>query len=326
MAKRRKIVVGIAGACVGAIVVSVLLTREPLYDGKPMTVWLEDLSHNDSKVRKKAQGVLVKAGPEIVPHLVSALKRKNSDFSRVYMSLREQMPMFIMERMPYPMDKAIYRYNAANILSEFGPVAKSAVPQLQKLLTDEDESVRFAVAAALGSIGPDAREAIPGLLVLTRSSNAYCRVNAGWALWSIDPTGHTATATRILTGVLMEGGMPGINATDMLVEMGQVAMAVPPLMEALQAPDPNRRNKAANLLGRIGPEAKSSVGALTEALGDTNTQVRMSAARALGKIGPAARAAVPRLLETRPREQGMYSNIYAEAIRKIDERTPADRK
>lgn len=318
--------VGAVGASIGAVILLMLLTREPIYDGKPVTVWLEDLSHNDSKVREKAKAVLVTAGPEIVPQLVSALKRKNSAFSRVYISLREQMPMFILERMPYPMDKTIYRYNAANILSEFGPAAKSAAPQLQKLLADEDEPVRFAAAAALGSIGPHAREAIPGLLALTRSSNAYCRVNAGWALWSIDPTGHTATATRILTGSLMEEGMPGINATDMLVEMGQVASALPPLMKALQSPDPNRRNKAANRLGRIGPEAKSSVGALTEALGDTNTQVRISAARALGKIGPAARAAVPRLLETRQREAGMFSNIYAEAIRKIEEGTPADWK
>ena len=234
MTKRRKIVVGITGAGISAVVLFMLLTREPVYDGKSVTLWLEDLSHNDSKVRKEAQSVLVKAGPEIVPHLVSALKRKDSAFSRVYISLREQMPMFIVERMPSPMDKAIYRYNAANILSEFGPSAKSAAPQLQRLLTDEDEDVRFAAAAALGSIGPDAREAIPGLLALTRSSNAHCRVNAGWALWSIDPTGHTATATRILTGALMEEGTPGINATDMLVEMEQVAMAVSPLVDALQ--------------------------------------------------------------------------------------------
>lgn len=318
MTKRRKIVVGIAGVGIGTVVLFMLLTREPLCDGRPVTSWLEDLSHNDSKVREKAKNVLVTTGPKIIPYLVEALKRKNSAFSRVYIGIREQMPLFIMERMPYPMDKAIYRYNAANILSEFGPAAKSTAPQLQRLLTDEDEPVRFAAAAALGSIGPDAREAIPGLLTLTRSSNAYCRVNSAWALWSIDPTGHTATATRILTGALMEEGMPGINATDLLVEMGQVAQTVPPLMKALQSPDPNQRNKAASRLGRIGPEAKNSVAALTEALGDTNFQVRLSAVRALGKIGPAAHDAVPRLLETRPLEQGMFSNIYAEAIRNIE--------
>ncbi len=324
--KRRNIVVRLAGVGIGAVVLFMLLTREPVYDGKGVTLWLEDLSHNDSKVREKAQSVLVKAGPEIVPQLIQALKRSNSTFSGVYISLRERMPMFIMERMPYPMDKVIYRYNAANILSEFGPAAKSAVPQLQKLLTDEDEDVRSVAAIALGSIGPEASEAIPGLLVLTGSSNAQCRVNAAWALWNIDPTGHTATATRILTGALLEPGTPGLNATDMLAETGKAALAVPPLMKALQSPYSNQRIQAAKLLGRIGPEAQGSVAALTITLSDTNSQVRLNAARALGKMGPVARDALPRLIETRPRESGMFSNIYAEAIRKIEERTPASGK
>jgi HEAT repeat protein len=59
---------------------------------------------------------------------------------------------------------------------------------------------------------------------------------------------------------------------------------------------PGLRRCAAEALGKIGPQAAASTGALVRALDDEDAYVRGRAAEALGGIGPAAKVAVPRLL------------------------------
>jgi HEAT repeat protein len=63
-------------------------------------------------------------------------------------------------------------------------------------------------------------------------------------------------------------------------------------MEGLKSPDPERRWKAARVLGRIGPGARGAAGLLGEVLrGDPDERVRANAARALGRIDPSGAAA-----------------------------------
>lgn len=75
------------------------------------------------------------------------------------------------------------------------------------------------------------------------------------------------------------------------------AAAVPDLAQSLSDPNPLVRRRAADILARIGPEARDAVPALIRALDDRDEEVRKSAARALGEIGPAAKDAVPHLIE-----------------------------
>jgi HEAT repeat protein len=65
---------------------------------------------------------------------------------------------------------------------------------------------------------------------------------------------------------------------------------------ALKDADPEKRQEAAFVLGRIGPNAGPAVPALAEALQDESPRVRSNAALALFKIGSAARDAVPALI------------------------------
>ena len=58
-----------------------------------------------------------------------------------------------------------------------------------------------------------------------------------------------------------------------------------------------KRAQAANVLGRIGPDAQAAVPDLVRALYDPDLEVRKAATRALGQIGPAAEEAVAPLLE-----------------------------
>lgn len=72
--------------------------------------------------------------------------------------------------------------------------------------------------------------------------------------------------------------------------------AVPELTKQLTDRDPEVRERAANVLARIGPSAKQAVPDLVAALEDDDQAVRKSAALALGQIGPAAADAVPALM------------------------------
>jgi len=55
------------------------------------------------------------------------------------------------------------RREAVGVLARMGPEAKEAVPDLIRLLDDEDEATRKLAARALGRIGPDAAPAVPAL-------------------------------------------------------------------------------------------------------------------------------------------------------------------
>ena len=85
-------------------------------------------------------------------------------------------------------------------------------------------------------------------------------------------------------------------ATDALGRIGPAA--VPALIEALRSSDPAVREKALEVLARMGPEAEAAVPELIRLLDDPNPTVRKMTARTLGRIGPAAEAAVPVLMRT----------------------------
>lgn len=83
---------------------------------------------------------------------------------------------------------------------------------------------------------------------------------------------------------------------------------------------PSAREKAAKILGEIGPAAKAAVPALTKALKDKRWPqrfIRRDAARALGQIGPEAKACVSSLYEALE-DKWVYVRIWAHyALAKI---------
>ena len=72
---------------------------------------------------------------------------------------------------------------------------------------------------------------------------------------------------------------------------------VPELIKDLGAEDKFVRRKAAELLGEIGPPARSAVPALIGALEDRDQQVWFNSAMALARIGPGAEEAIPALVK-----------------------------
>jgi len=84
-------------------------------------------------------------------------------------------------------------------------------------------------------------------------------------------------------------------AADALGRIGP--SAIPQLIELLKSPEPDVRLIAAQVLARMGSDAKEAVPHLIPLLKDRDERIRKSAARTLGRIGPDAAAAVPELMQ-----------------------------
>jgi hypothetical protein len=84
-------------------------------------------------------------------------------------------------------------------------------------------------------------------------------------------------------------------AADALARIGTPAVRRVSML--LQDPNPRVRERGAEILGKIGPEAKSALNELVYLLHDADPGVRVAAANALGNMGVDAADAVPALVE-----------------------------
>lgn len=129
------------------------------------------------------------------------------------------------------------RDKGTGIFAALGPMAKPAIPDLIKLLGNEDSGVANSAANGLEDIGPDA---IPALIDALTNQNQSSRFFAASSLGHMtDTTGNLKTAIR---------------------------PAIPALMERLNDKDPFVEGQAAWSLGRIQQDATTVIPALIEAL------------------------------------------------------------
>jgi len=83
------------------------------------------------------------------------------------------------------------RTDAAQILRDVGPRARTAVRELSLALGDQNDDVFRFAAMALGRIGPEAKEALPALRQALRENRAYSETTIRWALRQIQPESVT---------------------------------------------------------------------------------------------------------------------------------------
>jgi HEAT repeat protein len=171
----------------------------------------------------------------------------------------------------------------AHILTQLGPKAKAAAPQLTRLLHDRTAHpyLRVAVAEALWRVQGQAQPSVAELIVVLRDSN--------WSHGTGDQTPHG-------------------RAAEVLDRIGPEAKAALPDLEKLLKSD-NRyeRFAAATALWGVARESKTTVPVLVELLkagdlrppgnGAYKSHDRPLILGVLARIGPEAREAVPAILQ-----------------------------
>lgn len=190
------------------------------------------------------------------------------------------------------------RKSAAYHLSEMGPIAKDAVPNLVQLLqNDPSSSVKGEVCSALGHIGPDAAPAIPAVIAFLQSTDGgYERTYAASALGNIGK--QPEQAVPVLITSVQNDSEPVVRqlAARALGSFGSDATtAVPALIESIKSGNKDMREAAASGLEQI-PCSPKDVPALTALLNDDIDSARSAAAKSIGGAGSEAVGAVPKLI------------------------------
>jgi HEAT repeat protein len=284
--------------------------KEPVYQGKSLTQWIEGLGDPDAAVRREAAQAVRQIGPEArraIPSLTLLLK---DDDEYVCWGAVEALAAIGPEPAVAPDLVELLRdrqkllvIGKANILHgaaarALGRIGPPAIPHLCRALADDDPDTRDEIARVLRGIGP---AAAPELVKALRSKRSPLRYEAAHLLAEFGT--ETMRAIPALVEQLGDADPEGrAQAARDLERFGpRAALAIPALIRVLNENGPGpaeserARVAASAALGRIGPPARAAVPALVDELRDENPFCNMAAADALASLGPAARAAVPAL-------------------------------
>jgi hypothetical protein len=246
---------------VGVIGWQVLHLREPGYQGKPLSHWLESQARN-GYLNDETEGVIRQIGTNGIPTYLGMMAYKESP---IKLRLIAHLPQQWQDRF-HPHRVENNRLLGAYGLSVLGKEAKSSVPALTDLLNDKNPDVRYSAVYALQCLGPVAREALPSLINCLKDPEFKVQSEAIMCLGNIHQE-----ADRVI---------------PILVK----------LLNNTQKPDPWRSHTFAALwaLGQFGAQARPAVPVLLGFLNDSNESIRVEATKALKAIDPevAAKAGV----------------------------------
>lgn len=232
--------------------------REPVYQGKRLSVWLRDSSGTGELTNAVRQ-----IGTNGIPTLLTMLCKKDSPtFSRLidlwdryivkvrYLPALVRYPDWYLHQAHHMNDSALSGFKI------LGADAKQALPGIVDIY--EQHHSRFLpdnASIPLIAVGP--ATAIPLFLRDAGSSNKVVRLNAVMALCHVD---------------------------------SEPELVVPQLAKLLSDSDINIRFVAVRGLQHLGTKAQQTVPALVLSLGDPSSGVRVAATNALKQIDPEAAA------------------------------------
>jgi hypothetical protein len=164
MRKRVEIALAVLGiAILGVLAWQVLREREPVYQGKPLSAWLEGYdSPKNQQAWQQTDEAIRQIGPKAIPTLLQMLRVSDSaPWKQKLLALAYKQHFIKIHHV-----KAWgQNWRAAMALGAMGSDAAGAVPELIQLYENPISwpSQRYTLIT-LGKIGPAAKMAIPSLL------------------------------------------------------------------------------------------------------------------------------------------------------------------
>lgn len=275
----------------------------------------------DQRTRQLALQALVPSGPAAqaaLPALLAALKDPTLRSTAVPIlgnlggGAQEAVPALIdLLKQPNPN----LRPHVLRALEKIGPDAKAAVPALVGIL--DDHYTKDATSAALVAIGP---ASIEPLVEALRHKNAQLAMQSAHALarfeaQAVPPLANLVTAEENKTVRWL--------AAHALSVMGPPAKpALPVLLAGLKAADPPLRRACARAIAKIEPLPAEVLPVLVKLVSDGDSENQSTALDALGALGPAARAALPAVTKVLDKVGHTYRIKAAEAVARIDPKSP----
>ena len=308
------------------------------------TKLLEDA---DPTIRVRILGAIADGGAEAVPGLIAALKNEKACFWALIILRDSNVAPVAKDAVPAIVEtlkgqcRVQIRREAVLTLGALGDAAKPALPELAKLLTDENS--RIAATFVMGQLGEIPKDAEATIRTNAKSDDGMLSSTSLWALARVHPEDKElrketteklvemlkdknafvrAMAARALVALppapditvpIFEKHLKDADENTMHMAMDALAAlgapAVPRLIDALK--HEKFRPEVLYTLGRIGPAAAPATEELAKLVEDKNSRVANEAIIALGNIGPAAKAAVPALVAALGKAQDVDSNLAA---------------
>ena len=258
-----------------------LIDREPVYQGKGLSVWLED--PRPDWVRPTTGRAIRAMGTDALPTLLKMVQIRDSTVRRAFRELCNRQALLRLHIRPV---EDIQREAVRGFMA-LGPIAKPAVPKLARLLEDDDPQVRYYAALCLGSLGPTSHDAVPALssyltrLLKTRTGsqwNVKEEYGAAYALCEIGPAAQSAIAQLTALSTLTNSVDWGTRAFAQAALLKIRGDSLLPLAEALKDTSDETRwfnEKGGNIIFDLGTNAEPVIPVLLGVLQQTNTSIRI---------------------------------------------------
>lgn len=318
MKKRSRIALALVVLAILAGLAWMLLRpHEPVYEGKRLSVWMEDLDFSKAGTPEytKAHEVIGKIGTNALPTLLRMIRMKDEspsvlklidlaraqDFIKIRYTpaanRRSQAAAALSELGPLAADAVpvlleIYEQNLSpqsqtmctDVMTWIGPGAKAAIPALIRGMTNQDEDVRCSLLLTLARIHEEPALVVPEIISALHDTNSVIRMQAASALE--DYAAHARSAVPVLLELVQdENPHVRCNAVFALDKIHpEPDRLVPVLIKLLQDPDAHVRGNALAALQQYGAEAKPAVPALLPLLNNSDLHTRMAATNTLKAI------------------------------------------
>ncbi len=252
---------------------------DPVYAGRPLSAWLEQLPASDPQARAAATNAIVALGSNAVAPLLLHLTAPDPAFSRVAQDAGKYLPHRLWVwtmRLVRPRAGIERRHQAAIALGLLGPAARPAVPLLAAAVRDPDPRVSDAAIEALRHLRPEGLVALASEMDTTNQTRF---AHLGSAIARCGPDA-SLVATQ-LVAVLFKS--PEFWHSHLLRALAAGGVAtVPPLAQGLTSPDPRERKLAVAGLQALTFEDYASVKAVAALTRHPDPATRRGAVQVLG--------------------------------------------
>jgi HEAT repeat protein len=321
--KRRIVFAAALIAGIGGSLWIVARPHEPVYQGKRVSDYLNDLAliveHNAAPVPEMVrQGIqpddhaikaIVAIGTDAIPYLRHALLRKDSWKEKSLAYLRARLPSRLNQRLPQarPMYLIGLREGAIHSCAAIGPPARELLPELIGCFNDL--RARNMAYYAVCEIGPQPENLTALIAILKTSGDRRARAYAAACIGKSGIVNRESTSV-LTTAAQSPDPIVPIFALEALANLGPKAQEALPEIESLtNSPSRVIRIAAAGALWKVKADTNGAIGmAMRElndeiqhpmprsASGDDMHSWHLTALCTLfGDIGPTAKEAVPEL-------------------------------
>lgn len=227
---------------------------EPRFAGQPESYWVNLLTNEDAFLRQSSLAGF--GGTNSEPLLLEALSKRDNPITKLGLMLWPKMPVWARTRWPRPVEAALVRKTAAQLLSP--------VPNYQVLIPilkyNPDPEVRIQMVAGLESHFDN--DATRALIEAIDDKDAGVRREAAFASgsfhrdWTLillaSQKAMKSPDPRVrLHGVWIPGGL--LDNYDPSVANPAVRTLVPDLVNALHDSDSEVSAEAKDILRRVAP-------------------------------------------------------------------------